>query len=92
MESLQGVLESWAVVLVQDIGADLDAIVGAHRQDVGVERAVVDGAHGQPVRNGRFAPRRVFFDVGGVQQRPVSEPAQRALGLVGEEHPVPEHR
>src|SRR5207244_1230466 len=90
VEALEGVLKRGPVVLAENVGPDLDLIVGPDAEDVGVERPVVDRAHGDPIRNDRLAALRIGPDVRSVQQFTAAKPAQGALGLIGEEHTVAE--
>jgi len=90
VEALERVLEGWAIVLGQDLRADLDPVVGLHGQDVRVKGTVVNRAHGHPVRQDRLAALRVLLDVGSVEEGRVAQAAQRAAAPVCEQHAVPE--
>ena len=45
VKSLDGVAQRRTVDLDQDVGADLDAVIGPNPNDVVVERGMVDLAH-----------------------------------------------
>jgi hypothetical protein len=83
-------LEGGPVVLGQHVRADLDHIVRSHPENLRVEGSVMDRTHRHAVRNDRLPAVSVLLDVSCVQQRTVPEPTKCALGVVSEEHPIPE--
>ena len=90
MQPLEGVLERRTVVLGQHVGPDLDHIVRTYTQNLGIERPMVNRAHCHAIRDDRFAAVCVLLDVRGIEQRAVPESAERALGVIGKEDPIPE--
>ena len=73
---LKGMAERGAVLLGEDIGANLHPIVGVHGQNERVEGAMVDGAHGEAVRHDGESSPDVLPDVSGIEERPMAQPTQ----------------
>ena len=90
MESLEAVQRHRAIVLVQDVTADLDDAVRVHTNEILVIGGVVKLAEREPVRNGGLAALAVRDDVGCIKQLAVPQSAERALRPVGAKDPLPE--
>jgi len=83
VQLFDAVLEHGAVGFVEDVGADLDYVVGADAQDVAVESGVVEFTQGDAIgHDGQATGVAVGDDVGGVEEFRVFETAQGALLLV----------
>src|SRR6266516_5492707 len=91
METLERVLESRAIPLVEHVTPDLKLVVGTDAENERVEGSMVDRAHRHYVRHYGLAAVRVLLDVGRVEQPRMPEPAQRALRPVREQHAISEH-
>src|SRR5690606_10749884 len=90
---LDAVLEHWPVGLCQDVSAYFDAVVRPDAEDMLSKRRMVDLADGQAIGEGVDALRlTVRDDVGGIQERAMSQPAHCATSVVRLDHPLPEHR
>ncbi len=68
IDTLKCVEKCGAVVLLHDILANLNDVVGPDAEDVGVERSVVGCAHRDAIRNHRFASIPVFLDMRSVEK------------------------
>ncbi len=91
VQFLKQVSKGGSVPLRPEIGPNLDAKVRRDPQKVPIEGPVVQPAESQPIRHPGFAPEiRVRDDVSGLEELRVPKVAQRALGPVGSEHPLPE--
>jgi len=84
------VLKGWAVLLEQNVAANLNDIVGTHAEDVRVERSMVDRAHGHSVRDNGLAALRVLLDMRRVEKGRMPESTECALRLVRKQHSVAE--
>jgi hypothetical protein len=82
-------MEHRPVDLVQDIQPNLDQTIGAHPEDVAVERGMMELAQGQPVRDLRVSSRiAIGHDVSGLQHFVLAQATNRAMLLIGNEHPL----
>jgi hypothetical protein len=66
--ALKGMTKRRAVVLLENIFADLHDEVGPDTEDISVERPVVDRAHRNSIRNDRLTAIAGFFDVGRIEE------------------------
>lgn len=91
VEFLQTVLQHRAIMLLQDVAADFDDIVGVYAEDIAIESGVVDLAKGESVRYNRLAVRlAVSDDVRRVEKLRVFDVTDGAIVVVGIEYHVPE--
>ena len=90
MEALEGVLQGWAVVLLEDVATDRHLEVRPYSEDERVESSVVDGAHRYAVGDDGKPAIGVLLDVSGIEKSRMSKATERALRSVGEQHTVPE--
>src|SRR5690606_39015991 len=83
VKRLNPVDECRAVYFFEDIGPDLERVVGTDTDEVPIERLVVERAECEAVAHHRLAVgARIRNDVGGVQELFVAEPAEGALASV----------
>src|SRR3954469_2965524 len=83
MKDLQAVNEHGAVVLLEYVGADLNAEVACHAEDIRIERAVVKRAECHSVRDDGFTKRVPIREyVRGFEQFLVTQAANGAVPLV----------
>ena len=83
MALLQTVTKHGAVVLVQEVFADLDHEVGAHPKNVGVKCSVVDLAHRHTVLDCRHSMfLAIADDVRSIEKLAVAKGADRAASSI----------
>lgn len=91
VQSLECVLQGGAIFFCQNVGADLDRVIGSNPKECVVESSMVDCAHRHAVRNDWLAAESVLPDMSCIQKRSMAEPAQGTLRRVGGEHSSSEH-
>ncbi len=90
MQRLNRVHECWSILFAQNIGPDLNYVVGSNTKEVLIECGMMQLAESQPVRNDRFSSRLgVGNDVRGVKKFVVPESTERTLVPIGIENPFP---
>jgi hypothetical protein len=83
VKALKAVNQHWAVLLIENVLADLDDVVRPDPNYVPVEGGVVERAQREAVRDRWHAAWvRIRHDVGGVEQFIAAEAAYRAVVLV----------
>ena len=83
VEALDGVSQSRAIMLSENVGTDLDHTIGAKAYELSIEDAVVQSTERQSVGDNWLTHRvGIRNDVGGLKQLFVPQSAKSALTLV----------
>jgi hypothetical protein len=91
MEGLYAMNECRSVLLLENIRANFDDVIGPYPKEVAIECAMMQGAQREPIPDHGFPSRMcIRNNVRGVQQLLVAEVAERTLTPVGFEHPFSE--